>query len=308
MEIRVHNLTAGARGHLALVADDGDRHELIARLSESLGGALLAYCLMETHVHVVAEGYADHVGERFQAALTRYIRAFNRFRGVSSGLLRGGIDDRLITDGFEVGRAIHYVHRNPVRVSVPLVEHAVEYRWSSQREFDGLSLAGIANVERALALLGPRAGSWLRGAARVDLADATPSLAPMATLGTLVAAAAQVHGVPWWSLAGKGHAPAVQAVRALLVRLGQLEGYSLSELASVTGRAKTTIFDWGAVECPARALRIARTLYRVPMLRRQLPDITLPLVDSRPRPNDSFGLEGVRARRGLKANESFGCS
>lgn len=264
----VSHLTAGARADLSLVRDDADRHDLIRRVSDAVEGSMLAYCVMDTHLHVVAEGPLDRVRCRLDAALKAYLRAFNR-RWEGAGLLRGSVAAVAVPDADELARAVRYVHANPTRTQPPLAGRPIDYPWSSARAFAGLSLAGVVSVERAAALLGPPARRV--AGVRPPLADIEPSSVPTASPRTLLAAAADVYGVPPWELPGGGRDRRLVSARALFVRLGRIEGYVLMQLAPFLDRGHQQLSNLArAPAVPDTALRIARTLLRDAALRHRL--------------------------------------
>ena len=274
------HITAGARASLPLVRDDEDRQELLALVSAGLGALLLAYCIMDTHLHVVAEGPGEHVRRWLDQALTTYVRAFNRRHGARGWLLRGPPEATVPIDAFELARTIRYVHENPVKAG--MVDHAFEFPWSSQRAFAGLTLARSANVERACAMVGggqgaPAGGSQaligrLRGVS-VALADLEPAAVPSATPGILLAAAAETYGVSAMALAGPCRDEALTLTRALFLALGRLESYSLAQLGPFLARKRSQLYRLTESSVPDDALRIARTLLRTPGLRRRLPRV-----------------------------------
>lgn len=269
--MEVTHLTAGARAALPLVRDDEDRYELIDRVSATLGQAVLTYCVMDTHVHVIAEAAADRAKRWFSAGIEAYLRAFNR-RWRGGGVLRDPIDARPIPDEDGLLRAIRYDHENPLRTRVPLVERAIDYPWSGARAFAGLSLAPAANVERATELIGPLA-SRLRDA-RPPLADLDPRTVPVAGPRTLILAAADVYGTRPWDLPSPKRAAPLPEARALFLRLGQLEGYSARRLAPLIHRSQQQASVLvRRVAVGERALRIARTLVRDPALHGRLPRV-----------------------------------
>lgn len=274
METDVHHLTAGARENLALVIDDADRYELLQRVADALGALVLAYCAMGSHLHVVAEGPADHTTRWLESALHGYTRAFNARHGLDGRLLRGPVAAHpRVPEPFELVRLINYVHNNPCDHKHPLVERARHYPWSSRRAYIGLSLSGIANVARAFELVAdPRLVRRLIGQP-ASLADLDPVPAPTASLDTLLQAAADVYGVPPWDVAGTSRAPRLAMARGLLVRLARLESYTLEQAGGAIGRTKSWMCKLAAtpLDGEERALRIARTLIRDPETRRRLP-------------------------------------
>ena len=266
--MEVQHFTAGARADLRLVSDDDDRFRLLSLLAEQLSEALLAYCLMDTHVHIVAEGAVDDHRLRLEAALATYTRVFNQRHDLRGRLLRGPVEAFGVLGREELLRLLCYVHENPLRTRPPLVERAIDYRWSSQRAYVGLSLAGIANVERALALLGPLA--WRAAAPRPPLADLERAAAPTAAPHAILAAAAEAYGVPVGSLSGDGRAAVYLRARALYLHLGLIEGYTLTQLAPVLRRSLAQASRIAAAgPSDERALRVGRTLLRDPRTRAQ---------------------------------------
>jgi hypothetical protein len=280
----VHHLTAGARTGLRLVQGDRDRYELVARIGAAMGEALLAYCVMDTHIHVVAEMPAARARQRLEAALVRHTRAVNARRGSLGRLLRGPVEAVPAPDEDGLARMIQYVHENPVRTRQPLVRLAFAYRWSSLRAYAGLSLAGVANVGRALALAGPRAPR-LRPAgvgpapvqAGLDRAAPWPSAPPP----LLLAAAAETYGLPARDLPSAARSAALVRARSLFLGLGRLEGYSPTLLAPLLGRSRAQAYRLLA-PVPERDVRIARTLMAVPEVRAQLSRIDGPVDETEP--------------------------
>ena len=67
--MRVFHLTAGAPGALTLVRDDRERFALLDRVRGLLGERLLAHCIMDTHLHLVAEGSEEDVVDALRIAI-----------------------------------------------------------------------------------------------------------------------------------------------------------------------------------------------------------------------------------------------
>jgi hypothetical protein len=256
------HLTAGGRGFERLVLDDRDRWDLVERVRGALGASLLAWCIMDTHLHVVAEGAAGLLTRRLDAALLAYARAFNRRHGRRGGLLRGPSAATPVPGPFELGRAIRYVHENPV--SADLAADAIEWPWSSARAFAGLVRERLASVARARALVDPRAIGML--GRPVTLAEAAPADAPSHMPFTLLLAAAQALALDPAAIVGARRDPAPTAGRALFVRLGLLEGYQHRQLAPILGVTRQRITQHAAKEVDPLDVRRARTLLRDPRL------------------------------------------
>ncbi len=264
------DLTAGARGSARLVLDDFDCLDLLRRLADALKSALVAYCIMDTHLHAVAEAPPEHAARWFDVAMAGYVRAHNARHGTAGDRLRGPVRALPIPGPEELSRAITYQHRNPVNLASPLVAEAIEYEWSSQRAYAGLSCAPFANVEGARRVLGPRI-RWPAGDP-VRLADLEPRLTPSASPELLLGAAAQTFGFLPEELRSGARGPLIAQARATYVHLGILEGYDHAQLAESIDRTRQRVTQFAAVPALAvgRAIRIARTLVREPALRRRI--------------------------------------
>jgi hypothetical protein len=283
------HVIAGAKGASRLVEDDSDRLGLLGRLALASRGRLLAWCVMDTHLHAVLDAAPETARHVAAVALRAHARAFNARQGRRGPLLRGPIEALRLPDAAALGRAIRYVHENPVRTKVPIVSEDFHFEWSSARAFAGLARSPLPDVRRVRRLLGEQAERALPR--RVALAGLEASPVPTASPGLIVAAAAQTFGVLVQQVRGSGlEAPLVQA-RSLAVVLGRLEGYLDRQIAVALGRSRSVTSRLGARPVPEEAVRIARTLLRIPALRARLQGPPLHL------PGASEGFEGSQRRR-----------
>ncbi len=257
----IHHLIAGARERETLVRDDRDRCELLWRVARALDGPILAYCVMDTHLHLVAASPPDPL----ERALFAYVRRFNRRHGRSGPLLRGPVAAFEKRERAEIVRAIRYAHANPLKTSRPLVERALEFPWSGEREIVGLSCAGIIAIEplRAIAgflpLLSPAPA----------LAGAEPRRIPTADPATVVGAAAQAFALDPAALASGKRTGPEAAARALAVALCLREGHKLYQVAPFLGITRRHAGRLGG-GVPETAIRVARTLLDDPRLRARI--------------------------------------
>ncbi len=262
------HLIAGARSSLALVVDDDDRHDLVGRLARAFGERLLTFCLMATHLHVEAAASLAEGRLRLGHVLASYVRRFNRRHGTSGPLLRGPVDAFPAESREELARQVRYVHDNPLKTRPPLVERAIDYRWSGARALAGLSLAGDLNVVRALEAVGPSAA---RALAFAPLGGIAPCEVPGGAPAVLLSAAAVAYGEPPAALACPARSPRLLRARALYLRLGALEGYGIAQLHPLLGCGRSRAYEIAALAVPDHAVRIGRTLMEDSRLRAQLP-------------------------------------
>ena len=268
------HLNAGAQGRTRLVLCDEDRRDLVRRLSRAFGDRLLAWCVMDTHVHVVAETSDETGVSLLERALCGYIRsAAHRNPDAGRAVLRGPAQPAPKRDPFELARAIAYVHQNPVQSKKANVADPVEYVWSSRREFAGLSIVCAANVPQVRKSLGTHA-TWGCGPV-IQLAGAEPSEFPDASLGTLLAAVAQVHRVCPAEIRNERRTPELVAARRDYVHLARLESYRRAQIAVAVSRTPKRVSQLFQEPVDIAALRMARTLVRDPALRRQLAPLQL---------------------------------
>ena len=101
-----------------LLHDDGERY------------ALAAWCIMPTHVHVVAEQFDGHpladVVQTWKSVTSHFI---NKTEGRKSALWRREYFDRFMRSEEQFAWTVEYVERNPV--TAKLVERSEDWRFSS---------------------------------------------------------------------------------------------------------------------------------------------------------------------------------
>jgi REP element-mobilizing transposase RayT len=100
--------------------------------------AVLAWCLMSTHVHLVLRLGRSPIGEILRSAHTAWAARLNRGAGRSGAALAGRPLTVLCEDGLLL-ELLRYVHNNPVRAR--LVARPHESPWTSHRALCGLEPA-----------------------------------------------------------------------------------------------------------------------------------------------------------------------
>jgi putative transposase len=99
--------------------------------------AIISYCLMPNHVHIIAiphtrDGLARAIGETHR----KYTRMIN-FREKWKGYLWQGRFSSYIMDETHLHSAVRYILRNPVKTANNIVNDPAEYKWSSIRHHIG---------------------------------------------------------------------------------------------------------------------------------------------------------------------------
>lgn len=122
--------------HQEVFVEDREREQflnLIGELRRLWGVKVYAYCLMETHYHLLLQTPRGKLSRAMRHLDGIYTRKFNRSRGRDGPLFRGRYKAILI-DAEEYFLAVaRYIHRNPVDAG--LVGNINQYPWSSHRGY-----------------------------------------------------------------------------------------------------------------------------------------------------------------------------
>jgi hypothetical protein len=276
--LEARHLIAGAEDRSAFFIDDRDRIDLLEGAVAALGETLIAYCLMNTHLHFLCLGSSELLVPSLEAALARARRTYRRRHGLDAPRLRGPVEALRVTSERELARALEYVHRNPEKAN--LAKAQAHWAWSSARAFAGLSRVSYPDVPRVVALLGHHA-SWALPA-KYPLADLEPSQTPCAEPGLILLAAAQTHGVDPDDVIGVGRDATLTGARGTFVKLGHLERFTNAQLGAALVRTPQRIGQIAAEPVDVQGVRIARTLLRDRELRARLvPRTAIPALGPR---------------------------
>lgn len=113
---------------------------------------VLAYCLMNSHVHfIVIPKEEDTLARLFNTLHMRYAQYINRERRIKGHLWQGRFFSCVLDDK-HLYRAIRYVENNPLRAKI--VKEAWGYEWSSAKDHVG------ERKERLITLKDSSRGDW----------------------------------------------------------------------------------------------------------------------------------------------------
>ena len=132
-----HAVTKGVGGQI-IFEDDEDRSAFLALLQRGLkkhGGLLLAWCLMDNHVHLLLQIHLEGLAKLLRKILSAYALQFNRRHGRTGHLFQGRFFSEPVEDDAYLMMVVRYIHRNPVRACI--VPVCGEYPWSSYGEYCG---------------------------------------------------------------------------------------------------------------------------------------------------------------------------
>ena len=129
-----HHITQRGNYRQDVFLDDSDRKQylsFIADYSRKFNLEILAYCLMNNHVHfIVIPKKEDSLARTFSVTHTRYSQYFNKKMKVFGHLWQGRFYSCVLDERHLISAA-RYVERNPVRAKI--VEKPMEYAWSSAK-------------------------------------------------------------------------------------------------------------------------------------------------------------------------------
>lgn len=145
-----HHVTQRGNARQVILADDSDRVtylELLRQHSEQHELALLGYCLMSNHVHlIVTPRTVDAMGQALRQAHGRYACYWNA-RQNSSGHVWQGRFYSCPLDEAHLWAALRYAELNPVRAG--MVKSAELWPWSSAAVHCGVAAASrVLELER----------------------------------------------------------------------------------------------------------------------------------------------------------------
>jgi len=109
---------------------------------------LYSYCLMTNHVHLQIETSDIDIGTVMKFINMNYAIYFNKKYKFVGHLFQGRYRSELIEKdayNLEISR---YIHLNPVKAK--MVEHPLEYEWSSYHNFFGKQQKELVTTEKIL--------------------------------------------------------------------------------------------------------------------------------------------------------------
>lgn len=185
-----YHVTARGNGGQAIFVDDFDRLywlQLVTGVVSANHWQCFAYCLMDTHYHLLVEIDEANLALGMQELQTRFAQRFNGRHGRSGHVFGDRYHSRRVESDEHLLATLVYIVLNPVRAGAASTPHA--WFWSSFRATAGL--AGpetFLAIDRVLDLLSPnRARARRRFRQLVDEAwglsptGDSPPLPPLST-------------------------------------------------------------------------------------------------------------------------------
>lgn len=153
-----HHVVANGNGGQEIVRDDADRRRFMARLARAVElhrWRCLAYCLLDTHFHLVLETPEPNLGVGMKWLKASYAQDFNNRHGRRGHVFGGRFYSRVIEREAHLLASLVYVFLNPVRAG--LVDRPERWVWSSYASTVGLcALPEFLAADAVLELVDPR--------------------------------------------------------------------------------------------------------------------------------------------------------
>ena len=166
----VHHVTMRGAGRRRIFEDDRDRRYFVEGLRELVEKdrvELLAWCLMDNHVHMLAKADLLHLSKGLHRLATSYALFFNGRHGHVGPVFQDRFGSLPVETDEHLLMAMRYIHLNPLDLGAAFPG---DYRWSSYGQYAGKP--GLCDTSTVLDLLGGR-GSFVEfcdpGHGREDL-------------------------------------------------------------------------------------------------------------------------------------------
>lgn len=135
-------------GRQLIFEDDADRREFLSCLDNAIereGVSLIAWCLMDNHVHLIIDDPHDGLSTVMYRIGMKYAMYFNNRHQREGHLFEGRFKSSPIESDEYLVQAVRYVLNNPVAAGISTLE---DYRWSSYAEYCGER--GLTNTKPIL--------------------------------------------------------------------------------------------------------------------------------------------------------------
>lgn len=250
-----------------LFRDERDRNRYFALLEKAVGRfgcRILAYCLMDNHVHLALMAGKQPLPRIMRSINTAYAGYFNVRHRRSGYLFQGRYKAFLVDEEAYLLALVRYIHENPVKAGI--VARAEEYSWSSHASYLGRPPSWLATDE-VLQRFGTKRSAALREFRRFFL---EPEEEPYAELKPRVQA---IVGSESFAKDALERAPVETALtvkstsaREIVSWVAREEGVSVSDLRGPSRKrtlsAVRTLCGYLAPHVGISTARMARELRR----------------------------------------------
>lgn len=108
---------------------------LLSRVCDRHGVEVIAYCLMDNHVHLVLQCPRGGLSAALRDLKSSYARYFNGRHGSSGPIYENRFGSKLVVSHRQLRQVVRYVHRNPYAIAADL--DLGSYPWCSHAIYLG---------------------------------------------------------------------------------------------------------------------------------------------------------------------------
>ena len=144
-------------GGAPIFFDDDDRCRLYLLLQEGVerfGHQILAFCLMNNHLHLAVQVDAVPLSKSMQNLAFRYTRWINKRAMRTGHLFQGRYKAILVDADSYLLELVRYIHLNPLRAG--LVSDPADYLWTGHRAYLGMETLPWLTSDWVLGLFAKR--------------------------------------------------------------------------------------------------------------------------------------------------------
>lgn len=158
-ETDLYHVIVRGTGRQIIFEDDADRRRYLRLLSHDLAeheGALLAWCLMDNHAHLLFHMPLEEVSALMRTLGSSYALWFNERHDRVGHLFQGRFRSEPIESEAYLLTVVRYIHQNPLKAG--LCAACDEWPWSSYRSYlrgeKDARLQELIDCDLVLGLLG----------------------------------------------------------------------------------------------------------------------------------------------------------
>ena len=229
----LHHVIVRGNERKAVFRDNADRSHYLERLAhyrEKFGFHLLAYCLMDNHVHLAIETENVPLARIMACLQSSYTQYFNRRHARVGHLFQGRYKAFLVEKDRYAFSLLRYIHENPVKAGV--TARPADHAWSSDRHYRHGKGPEWLDVDRLLAVLGRRRSAAIRAYRRLMREELTEPYEKLASWGQAVKGD---EGFADRAFRAVGEFPVVRrdlTVEAVAREVARREGIELAQMVS----------------------------------------------------------------------------
>ena len=133
----IYHVVARGVGRQIIFEDEKDRSfylRLLGRELKSCEIDLLAWCLMDNHVHLLVRADLSGLSEMMRSLGSEYAMYFNKRHDRVGHLFQDRFKSEPVESDTYLLTVVRYIHQNPVKAGLA---STCDYRWSSYRSYIG---------------------------------------------------------------------------------------------------------------------------------------------------------------------------